>query len=212
MNRSIVASAAVVGTLAFAGGAVGASHYLISSLNQIKPSVRAQLRGTNGATGARGATGTTGATGAQGIQGIQGPRGDVGATGPEGRPGPGYAATIKMSPDQTETWHQLFPVGNVLIRGTCFHSKVNGSYNGPLVMEILVSAKNEDVTVANPNGEQILQNTDRVIDTLSPGFNDQPSAKVGVFAIFGDFSAFTVQYAMSIRSATGPCMLTAHAA
>ncbi len=50
--------------LALAGGTAWAtSHYLISKTNQIKPSVRAALKGDVGATGFTGPTGATGATG-----------------------------------------------------------------------------------------------------------------------------------------------------
>jgi hypothetical protein len=55
--------------LALSGGAFAASHYLITSKRQIKPSVVRALRrpaGARGATGATGPSGNTGATGAEG--------------------------------------------------------------------------------------------------------------------------------------------------
>ncbi len=65
--------------LVIAGGsAFAATHYLITSPQQIKPSVLKALRGRTGATGPQGAPGSPGATGQ---------RGAVGATGPSGADG-----------------------------------------------------------------------------------------------------------------------------
>lgn len=77
--RRRLSYANVAATLALvfsmSGGAIAARHYLITSTQQIKPSV---LRKLHGATGARGATGATGSAGAAG------PRGETGSTGPKG--------------------------------------------------------------------------------------------------------------------------------
>ena len=78
-GRGQVAHASVIAYLAlfvaFAGGsAFAASHYLITSKKQIKPSVRRALRG---ATGPRGATGIPGATGATGAVGSVLPAGQT---------------------------------------------------------------------------------------------------------------------------------------
>ena len=70
--------AATVGVLLVAGGAAAAGHFIITNVHQIKPSVRAELKG---AQGPRGLTGAKGATGAQGLQGLQGPQGVAGAAG-----------------------------------------------------------------------------------------------------------------------------------
>jgi hypothetical protein len=72
--------AATVGVMLLAGGALAASRYIITNISQIKPSVRAQLRGQTGPPGVigpRGPQGVQGVVGAQGVQGIQGAPGSA---------------------------------------------------------------------------------------------------------------------------------------
>jgi hypothetical protein len=66
------------------GGALAASHYLISSTKQISPKVLKSLKGHTGPQGLTGAIGTTGATGAAGATGKEGPQGKEGKEGPQG--------------------------------------------------------------------------------------------------------------------------------
>ncbi len=54
------------------GGALAASHYLITSTKQISPKVRQALKGDQGPAGAQGPQGATGPTGSQGPQGPAG--------------------------------------------------------------------------------------------------------------------------------------------
>jgi hypothetical protein len=61
------------------GGALAASHYLITSTKQINPKVLKKLKGAAGKTGATGATGKEGPQGAQGLAGKEGAAGTKGA-------------------------------------------------------------------------------------------------------------------------------------
>lgn len=74
--RSRLTYANVAATLALvfamSGGAMAASHYIITSKSQIKPSVLKSLKGKQGKAGARGPAGAGGATGAAGPAGPAG--------------------------------------------------------------------------------------------------------------------------------------------
>jgi hypothetical protein len=67
---NITATLALV--FAMSGGALAATHYVITSTKQISPKVRKELKGNAGAKGATGATGAAGAPGAAGAAGAAG--------------------------------------------------------------------------------------------------------------------------------------------
>ena len=76
-----------VATLAVATTASADGTFVVTSLKQIKPSVRATLEGDRGPRGPRGSMGPMGPTGPDGQPGGTGPAGPPGGTGPAGPPG-----------------------------------------------------------------------------------------------------------------------------
>jgi hypothetical protein len=95
IGRNIVAWLALF--VALTGTSLAASHYIITSTGQIKPSVLTQLRAGRGASpntatpGPQGPPGKEGAPAGPGPRGETGPRGEAGQrgeTGPKGEIGP----------------------------------------------------------------------------------------------------------------------------
>src|SRR5262249_31408878 len=126
VGRVLLATGVVITLMA--GSAYAGSRWLITNINQIKPSVRAELRGQRGPVGAKGAVGATGpqglagAIGPQGLPGQQGPPGRAATQGPTGPNGiSGYEV------DETEAWtrdtgdvyeaSQFCPTGKVAVSG-----------------------------------------------------------------------------------------------
>jgi hypothetical protein len=72
---------------AMTGGALAASHYLITSTKQISPKVLTSLKGKAGPAGKNGANGANGAAGPAG------PQGPAGANGAAGEPGASVTTT-----------------------------------------------------------------------------------------------------------------------
>ena len=97
-HAAVIAIVALV--VALSGTAVAASHYIITSTSQIKPSVLRALHASTGAKGTAavaGAQGPAGATGAQGPAGPQGVPGLTGLTGVQGSQGvPGDARAYAL--------------------------------------------------------------------------------------------------------------------
>jgi len=73
--------------VALTGTSMAASHYVVTNVKEIKPSVLKKLHGAKGAKGAQGPTGPQGAQGKEGNQGTPGNRGATGATGATGTKG-----------------------------------------------------------------------------------------------------------------------------
>jgi hypothetical protein len=96
----------VVATLALffamSGGALAASHYLITSTKQIKPSVLSSLKGKPGPAGTNGTNGTNGSPGAAGEKGAQGSPGTAGTAGTPGSPGTN-GKSVTTSPISTSS-------------------------------------------------------------------------------------------------------------
>jgi hypothetical protein len=99
---AVIAIVALV--VALSGTAMAASHYIITSTSQIKPSVLRALHGSTGAkgtaavAGAQGPAGATGAQGPAGAQGLPGPTGLTGVQGPQGVPGDARAYALVRPP------------------------------------------------------------------------------------------------------------------
>lgn len=105
---TVIAAVALV--FAMSGGAYAASHYLITSAKQIKPSVLAQLKGKAGTIGPAGAAGGLGPAGPAGPAGPVGPKGETGAQGPQGNAGVngvnGESVVAKEVPTSSKTCNE----------------------------------------------------------------------------------------------------------
>lgn len=89
---NVVATLALV--FAMSGGALAASHYLITSTKQISPKVIKKLKGKTGPPGSPGRTGAGGAQGPAGTAGAKGEMGPKGETGPKGEAGLSALSTL----------------------------------------------------------------------------------------------------------------------
>ena len=106
---TVTATLALV--FAMSGGALAASHYVITSTKQLSPKVLKALKGNNGS---RGATGKEGPPGKPGPQGKEGPQGKTGA------PSDGYGiskpnptgAAIPVGSSYTTVASETVPAGN----------------------------------------------------------------------------------------------------
>jgi hypothetical protein len=105
---NIVATLALL--FAMSGGALAATHYIITSKNQISPKVRKELKGANGKNGATGSTGLqgtkgdAGAAGANGTNGTNGVEGKEGKEGKQGPPGP-FVKALPSEESERGVWN-----------------------------------------------------------------------------------------------------------
>jgi hypothetical protein len=163
--RSHLTYANVAATLALlfamAGGAVAATHYLITSTRQISPKVLKELKGAAGAPGpagsrgTNGANGTTGEKGERGEPGPEGKIGPIGVTGPQGNAG-GPAAhwrkTIEKAGASKEAPETvtLETLGPFTIVGHCY---VNGT--STVAATYIRTSEEGSVLAESEEGEQV---------------------------------------------------------
>jgi hypothetical protein len=107
---TIIASIALFFSLA--GTGIAATHYLITSTKQIKPSVLKSLKGS----------GSRGLQGVQGLQGAAGPAGVAGAAGPTGTFSASDVTVVQgggfpLAPAASFTSVATCPAGDVVIGG-----------------------------------------------------------------------------------------------
>jgi len=121
---NVAATLALV--FAMGGSAMAASHYLINSTRQIRPSVLRALRGRTGPTGATGKTGATGRTGATGKTGATGYTGKAGTNGANGavaglytqQGGTPIYITANGAGNPATITQTALPAGNFLVNAT----------------------------------------------------------------------------------------------
>jgi|GEM_PF-3528553 len=105
---------------AMSGGALAASHYLISSTKQINPKILKKLKGATGKTGPAGVTGKEGPAGKEGKTGPPGPEGVSGVL--RWRTSIALAGTSLAEPAKVE----LAKVGPFTVTGHCYNG-LNGA-------------------------------------------------------------------------------------
>jgi hypothetical protein len=180
----------VIATLALffamTGGALAASHYLITSTKQIKPGVLSSLKGKAGPAGANGANGSTGSTGPAGPAGGAGVKGETGTEGKEGKEGKAgkegspWTDGGTLPPEKTETGTWSFGATPIEAEGKLTF-EVPISFSIPL-KEAIEGAHSHYVTKAEQEHSP---------DAPSPpvecqGSFEKPSAAPGSLCVYED--------------------------
>jgi hypothetical protein len=158
--------------VALGGTSIAATHYVITSTSQIKPSVLSKLHGSRGATGAAGQAGATGPQGTAGAHGATGPQGSVGATGPQGKEGsagalsaltfvPGNEAVLPgkkekgpiLEEEGIEASAAVCPKGSHVVSGGV---NVYAGKNGAITGELSVPSETHEawIVIAANGGEE----------------------------------------------------------
>lgn len=205
---------AVALLFAMTGGAYAAKHWVISSISQIKPSVRQQLQGT----GKNGATGAQGPIGAQGPAGPQGPPGTAGTAGTVGENGVSVTSTV-LSPGSNEHC----PDGGAeftSVSGASYACNGHTGYTKTLPIgetetgtwSIDAAAPPPSFALANVSFAIPLENKPTKVvflglgakaTTECPGTEEEPAAKPGVLCLYTVFDQTNVTFSSEIITKTG---------
>jgi hypothetical protein len=136
--RKRITYANVAATLALvfsmSGGALAASHYLITSTKQISPKVLKKLKGATGPEGLPGALGPVGPTGATGATGATGKEGKEGKEGKQGIEGKEGAYPVTLAAGKSESGVFALAAGSsisgFMTEGIAFSTPLAGPLEG----------------------------------------------------------------------------------
>jgi hypothetical protein len=188
--------------LAVSGGAAyAASHYLITSTKQIKPSVLKQLKGASGAAGAPGAPGAPGAQGArgpqgpggsQGPQGPQGPKGEAGAKGENGKDGTtGFSETLPPGKTEKGDW-------NLFATAESVAAAVGTSVSFVIPLEQTVKVHYIRTTGKEPVYNPTTKSEEELEQRECPGNAANPAAQPGNLCVYAASEEDSIKNASSL--------------